>query len=382
MMDRARQWLREDPDRVYGTILPLSRPRGDEGVDGLRMALPGIARDFGVGLLDLLEGPRTGAVTPEASMTLLDVPLAGMARAAVTGARVPASQIGIFAGIGAKTANRGALEVAERMAKEGVDPRAIWRDTGWFQGPDSKWRWEIDDSGAQVVDPFESSAMTERHIRASVDAKDNPIPQAIQLDDVLRHPEFEGAYPGVPEQGVMFDNMGGTRGRYDTQNDLMTLNSGRGIFDPDGQRSTALHELQHGVQQREGFAAGGSPNSVARYRMETLNKLREIQDRIARIYMGGTDPQGATLDELFQMAEPLKQAAELAKHDASPHDTYRRLAGEAEARAVQARRDMTPEQRRATFPLDSYDVPLNELIVRGVDVDPEFRRLWLQGGAT
>jgi len=49
----------------------------------------------------------------------------------------------------------------------------------------------------------------------------------------------------------------------------------------------------------------------------------------------------------------------------SDDDLYRRLAGEAESRAVQARKDMTPEQRRATFPLDSYDVPLNELIYAG-----------------
>jgi hypothetical protein len=48
----------------------------------------------------------------------------------------------------------------------------------------------------------------------------------------------------------------------------------------------------------------------------------------------------------------------------TPEQQYRRLAGEAEARAVQARRDMTPTQRRDTFPLDSYDVPINELIVR------------------
>ena len=48
-------------------------------------------------------------------------------------------------------------------------------------------------------------------------------------------------------------------------------------------------------------------------------------------------------------------------------DAYKRLAGEAEARATQARINMTPEQRRAMFPEKSYDVPLNELIIRGVN---------------
>ncbi len=49
---------------------------------------------------------------------------------------------------------------------------------------------------------------------------------------------------------------------------------------------------------------------------------------------------------------------------ASGMDLYQRLAGEAEARAVQARMNMTPEQRRATFPLDSYDVDIANLIYR------------------
>ena len=35
-------------------------------------------------------------------------------------------------------------------------------------------------------------------------------------------------------------------------------------------------------------------------------------------------------------------------------------------RATQARMNMTPAERRATFPYDSYDVPMDQLIVRGV----------------
>ena len=45
-------------------------------------------------------------------------------------------------------------------------------------------------------------------------------------------------------------------------------------------------------------------------------------------------------------------------------EAYRRLAGEAEARAVQARMNMDAGQRRATYPLDSFDVPVDQLITR------------------
>jgi hypothetical protein len=45
-------------------------------------------------------------------------------------------------------------------------------------------------------------------------------------------------------------------------------------------------------------------------------------------------------------------------------NAYLRLAGEAEARAVESRMNLTPAQRRALFPLDSYDVPVKSLIYR------------------
>jgi hypothetical protein len=48
----------------------------------------------------------------------------------------------------------------------------------------------------------------------------------------------------------------------------------------------------------------------------------------------------------------------------SDFEQYRRLAGEAEARATQARMNLNSQQRREIFPLDSYDVPIDQLIIR------------------
>jgi len=45
----------------------------------------------------------------------------------------------------------------------------------------------------------------------------------------------------------------------------------------------------------------------------------------------------------------------------SDYELYRRLGGEAEAFLVEKRRNLTPQQRRETFP--QYDVPLNEIII-------------------
>ncbi|WP_196301241.1 hypothetical protein, partial [Streptococcus pneumoniae] len=45
------------------------------------------------------------------------------------------------------------------------------------------------------------------------------------------------------------------------------------------------------------------------------------------------------------------------------HGLYRRLAGEAEARLVQKRMDLSPEERRARPPWLDYDVPEEQQIV-------------------
>jgi hypothetical protein len=69
--------------------------------------------------------------------------------------------------------------------------------------------------------------------------------------------------------------------------------------------------------------------------------------------------------ELEKEARALDQKAmDAYRSEQAKFDLYQRLAGEAEARAVQSRINMTPAQRRATFPEESYDVPLNELIIR------------------
>jgi hypothetical protein len=48
----------------------------------------------------------------------------------------------------------------------------------------------------------------------------------------------------------------------------------------------------------------------------------------------------------------------------SPVDQYTRLAGEAEARLTQVRADMSSEDRRAVYPLENVDVPVEAQALR------------------
>lgn len=140
-----------------------------------------------------------------------------------------------------------------------------------------------------------------------------------------------------------------------------------GVRLADSGRSTLLHELQHAIQKREGFAVGGSPEDFPD--AETLSTAHILAIRMRR---GELPSEAAAWVRDNTNKNPTPQAIDLAMGGAdllrklgdSPSSAYRRLAGEAEARAVQSRMNMSEAQRRASFPLDSYDVPLDSLIIK------------------
>jgi hypothetical protein len=75
----------------------------------------------------------------------------------------------------------------------------------------------------------------------------------------------------------------------------------------------------------------------------------------------------ASLKGRFEpMAEPdlesLYERSQRSFAAGTPEEWYRRLAGETEARAVEARASLTAARRSAVFPLHHYDVPPQALI--------------------
>jgi hypothetical protein len=252
--DRVAGLLGLDPSIQRGAILPFGRDASGEMV----MAWPEMALDTLKSLMLPGHVAQGGEFTPrDVTEMALDM---GMLS---TVAPAPAGAKRMFGGISAKNAPLDDLAKAEAMEKAGEAADDIWRATGWGRGAEGKWRFEIDDSGAKSVDIYGDPARTDRVIGASVNAKRDAgqLPQATSLDDVLTHTGLSKQYGDVPEGGVFFDDLAGARGRYQGDLDTMTLDDGMVALDPAQAKSTTLHELQHAVQQREGFARGGSPRS-------------------------------------------------------------------------------------------------------------------------
>lgn len=58
--------------------------------------------------------------------------------------------LGMFLGPKALGADLSLLRKAEQLEKKGFSPETILVKTGWFKGPDQKWRYEIGDTKAAI----------------------------------------------------------------------------------------------------------------------------------------------------------------------------------------------------------------------------------------
>lgn len=249
--------------------------------------------------------------------------------------------LAIFLGPAAKTANLGALARARQMQAAGVPRENIWQQEGWFQGPDKKWRFEIDDSKTAWQLPKPENMPPGSNMR-------------MYLNDALPHPELMKAHPNMQATRLQYVNPRNAEpdmayGKYWRDHDAIGVRA-TPAADP---RSTALHEAQHGVQVREGFARGGSADKLS------ANLYNRIAEEINRI-LPATDQAGRA------RVQALREELRLIPND--DLTAYKNLAGEVEARAVQARRDLTQNQRRSRPPWLDYDVPEGQQITRDRNV--------------
>ena len=189
---------------------------------------------------------------------------------------------GMFAGSLARTAKHlpvgddlnlpigGSRTLGDAMFLQmrGADRDEIFDKTGWFQGADSKWRFNISDEGANLKvgnldrlnsggDPdkdwFGPKRLPFKFVSTGGLDRDTQ-----KVGDLLDHPELFKAYPDladIPVHAQSIGDIGYSLGGYNSRDNVMTL-----AKQPlEGLKSTMLHELQHAVQAREDFARGGNP---------------------------------------------------------------------------------------------------------------------------
>ena len=278
---------------------------------------------------------------------------------------------------------------------EDVGPGSqVHRDTGWFVAHDNHWRKEISD--APIEDKAGNLVEGVDHARDFVDkyyqgqgkgfVEHPPLP----LPKVLDHPELYKLYPELRNVTVRSDASAGTDGSI----------SGNTIkIDPTApdHLGTLLHEVQHWIQGKEGFAKGG--NLTTGIKNMTPEHLGIVSRRVEKYYQdrinkytndGKKEPSSLMApfvehwkgelknirrnlnsdDSVVSVEEARKQLASVTHLDRQAYD---HLFGEVEARDTTNRKGLSPDQRKEVTPYTSEDdyIEPKDYIVRYMLPDRE-----------
>lgn len=207
------------------------------------------------------------------------------------------SYIGLIGVSNLDPANKLGFDKVEQMAKDGFDRTVIKIQTGWEQGIDGFWRYEI-------PDPFMESDVIEDYVKPR-------FGEPINIRMILKDALILKAYPQLENLTLyaMYSPRKGTAGYYNpaTRGMVVSMGSPSDIFDYRIE-GVLLHEIQHLIQEIEGFAKGGDPKTIGRRR-------------------------------------------------------YHCLAGEVEARNICHRHFLTEEERRRVLRTETQDVPDSKQII-------------------
>lgn len=328
-----------------------------------------------------------------------------------------------LAGQKARTANSQTLQLAEQMEQEGASREEIWQETGWTRSMDGQsWRFEIDNSEAEYhgggdaqfrkdhADYAEYQDLLQKMFEGTI--SESEMQRMEQLDDiwsgeyarlrervergnatladVLQHDSLYEAYPELRNVKVRLESDTGSKnGSYDPSTNTITISE-----DKPGDSAkvgTMLHEIQHAIQQIEGWESGASPEYWAAREYESgdtasdraqelysriLNSLDKAdQNKVIRYNeldreMEATftaDPESeagkryakyeAEQDKLYEELyenEWFRRLLDLQRKMENPQSAYYEMylntAGEIEARNVSERYRMAQEERRKTAP--------------------------------
>ena len=323
------------------------------------------------------------------------------------------------------------LSVAREMENDKKDAKAIKLATGWERGADGKWRYEIPDlkyfskgdagykkargkqpwskeldglsdrifDGEELSESeyqrFDELAQKEEKFKTDYLNREKP-----HLADWVENDELFKAYPDLKRVKMVFTdqqpvNVGGS---YNEREHTIVVNTNN-VGDI---ASVLAHEVQHAIQQIEGFARGGNPESMQE-RFNAAKKewrarawadeLRYKADEMGEHYNQAA-VEKALIDEYKEMGMdndewmPDKEIrmkgfnyfargyadrsmdadiknfrlAESTRADFSPYVEYTRLGGEVESRNVEHRMNMTPEERRASLAAETEDVSRKDQI--------------------
>jgi hypothetical protein len=334
------------------------------------------------------------------------VPMAGVTTAMASGARLTdllefdPNTTQMFIGIkgAAKMAENGnytalnALNLAKRLEAEGYSDADIRLATNKFiaegdptlggidRNAAGDFRLELSDDQLELTSLLENTGMA---LPIDKSITGSQITEAYPNSFTLRMaPEEEGEY----SYGKVLGSKSG---------DELETYVGQNAVEA---KPIMIHEIQHGIQDVEGFPSGGNTGQayVGAYGPlrddfeEALDFLKAQRDTNFNVYSESEELSGNALkayrelleaneydvhDAIADATQTVEDLSDPATEQMLAQQYYFLKAGEAEANTTMARMGMTGPQRRAKEPIETereIGVPRNQQIVMGPNNNPVY----------
>ena len=282
-----------------------------------------------------------------------------------------------FAGEHAKTADKMKLATAQQMIADGADGETVRRETGWYQGYDGKWRFEISDLESFLIE----NPDLEKH------TDDGETYFTRKLADILDHKDLFAAYPDMKDINIVIQKTDfGVDGIYQPRSNYITL---------------SIEQFKRYTKAYSDHLNGGRKAEIAEIEASEAYKEynRFYDDEVVDVMepTAWLEAEEAARDKFFSsdlgkryyqlmwgkengfsgdkfelgwgkaakavLLHELQHAVQNREGFASGTNTrdanYDRNAGEIEARDVANRAELTTEQRKNTRPdIDRSDVAI------------------------
>ena len=348
-----------------------------------------------------------------------------------------------FAGDNALNADNEMLKKAKEMYNDSEGSETIRKETGWHLGTDGKWRFEIDDSQMKVFtsgdalfrkehpeytrlqelyDKFWDGTITDAEQNELTDLNETwggelaRLRTRLQrgnarLADIIQHDVLFENYPQLEDVRIKLVDLDRATGAYAVDGSEIMIDEDlfRNEYQEAKRDGTLIHEIQHAIQDIEGFAMGANFDminaaisatedevraadkyyeSAADDLLDALdetgyfNKYGEDIDITSEVELSrirdeyrDTDPDIEELvDELEDSQKDLQESQNKLRElrNMSPAEFYKYAAGEVEARDTANRLNYGEGERRATRPdIDSPSIQVEDYVRFSIKEDSD-----------
>lgn len=242
--------------------------------------------------------------------------------------------------------------------------------TGWERGADGKWRYEVEDVDIKPLGQWLESKKKLK-LRDIVSA-DNPVMKAYPdlLDiDVLKGKSTKFWKGSYNSKDKTIELPFGMLKRFDIESlEENPDNSFTRHF-----KKTLLHEVQHAVQYREGFARGGNPDMLSKDApREQIDNLTRTADEMAERYRNMSESERLSSEGKTLYADTLRMYDRINYLNRAwriGESGYKALGGEVESRNVESRMMIPMEERRNQLLAQTEDVDRKQQLLMFEDIE-------------